>query len=162
MDNLSMAIIAMEAHIACSNERLRQAWEIIHAKLVEENGNSLQQLKAEIAALADELTCIEVVEGDIANCEDIIKRMRQLSAVQRDVGRNKLPTILEAARVDHIRSIFQRFCDEQSEHCSDDDDCIACALLWASRRAAEETGSGSLHLPTTVCQNAADTKVGDE
>ena len=40
MDKLSMAIIAMEAHIACSNERLRQAWEIIHAKLVEENGSS--------------------------------------------------------------------------------------------------------------------------
>ena len=35
-----MAIIAMEAHVACSNERLRQAWEIIHAKLVEENGSS--------------------------------------------------------------------------------------------------------------------------
>jgi len=40
MDKLSMAIIAMEAHVACSNERLRQAWEIIHAKLVEENGSS--------------------------------------------------------------------------------------------------------------------------
>ena len=40
MDKLSMAIIAMEAHVACSNERLRQAWEIIHAKLMEENGSS--------------------------------------------------------------------------------------------------------------------------
>lgn len=40
MDNLSIAIITMEAHIACSNERLRQAWDIIHAKLVEENGSS--------------------------------------------------------------------------------------------------------------------------
>ena len=35
MDKLSMAIIAMEAHVACSNDRLRQAWEIIHAKLAE-------------------------------------------------------------------------------------------------------------------------------
>jgi len=40
MDKLSMAIIAMEAHVACSNNRLRQAWDIIHAKLVEENGSS--------------------------------------------------------------------------------------------------------------------------
>ena len=40
MDKLSMAIIAMEAHVACSNDRLRQAWNIIHAKLVEENGSS--------------------------------------------------------------------------------------------------------------------------
>jgi hypothetical protein len=40
MDKLSMAIIAIEAHVACSNERLRQAWEIIHAKLVEENCSS--------------------------------------------------------------------------------------------------------------------------
>ena len=40
MDKLSMAIIAMEAHVACSNDRLRQAWDIIHAKLVEENGFS--------------------------------------------------------------------------------------------------------------------------
>lgn len=40
MDKLSMAIIAMEAHVACSNDRLRQAWDIIHAKLVEENGSS--------------------------------------------------------------------------------------------------------------------------
>ena len=31
-----LAIIAMEAHVAC----LRQAWDIIHAKLVEENGSS--------------------------------------------------------------------------------------------------------------------------
>ena len=37
---------------------------------------------------------------------------------------------------------------------------IICVIKAA--RAAEETGSGSLHLPTTVCQNAADTKVGDE
>lgn len=59
---------------------------------------------------------------------------------------------------EHIRLTFQRYCDERSERCTDDDDCIACALLWATGRAAEETGSGSLHLPTTVCQNAADTK----
>lgn len=40
MDKLSIAIIAMEAHIACSNERLRQAWDIIHAKLVESTNSS--------------------------------------------------------------------------------------------------------------------------
>ena len=50
-------------------------------KKAEESANSIQQLKAEIAALADELTCIESVEGDVANFEDIIKRLRQLSAV---------------------------------------------------------------------------------
>jgi hypothetical protein len=53
MDKLSMAIIAMEAHVACSNERLRQAWEIIHAKLVEENGSSHNNAMDAIAALAD-------------------------------------------------------------------------------------------------------------
>lgn len=31
---------AMKAHVACSNDRLRQALYIIHAKLVEENGSS--------------------------------------------------------------------------------------------------------------------------
>ena len=35
MDKLSMAIVAMEAHVACTNERLRQAWDVIHAVLVE-------------------------------------------------------------------------------------------------------------------------------
>lgn len=39
--------------------------------------------------------------------------------------------------------------------------CMIFSRL-AEERAAEEMGSGSLHLPTTVCQNAADTKVGDE
>jgi hypothetical protein len=39
MDKLSMAIIAMEAHIACTNDRLRQAWDIIHAELAEKPGS---------------------------------------------------------------------------------------------------------------------------
>jgi hypothetical protein len=41
----------------------------------------VQQLKAEIAALANELQYIDVKDCDVANCDDIIKRMRQLSAV---------------------------------------------------------------------------------
>lgn len=48
MDKLSMAIIAMEAHVACSNDRLRQAWDIIYAKLVEENGSSHNTARKEI------------------------------------------------------------------------------------------------------------------
>jgi hypothetical protein len=35
MDKLSMAIVLMEAHFACINERLCQAWDTIHAELVE-------------------------------------------------------------------------------------------------------------------------------
>ena len=50
MDKLSMAIIAMEAHVACSNDRLRQAWDIIHAKLVEENGSSHNSAMDEICS----------------------------------------------------------------------------------------------------------------
>lgn len=51
-------------------------------KAVVENFNSLQQLQAKIAALADELTCIEVIEDDVEKGEDIIRRLRQLSAMQ--------------------------------------------------------------------------------
>lgn len=35
MDKLSMAIVAMDAHVACTNDRLKQAWEVIHAELVD-------------------------------------------------------------------------------------------------------------------------------
>lgn len=35
MDKLSMAIIAMEVHVSSTNDRLKQAWEVIHAELVE-------------------------------------------------------------------------------------------------------------------------------
>ena len=82
MDKLSMAIIAMEAHVACSNDRLRQAWDIIHAKLVEENGNSLQQLKAEIAALEKKLFAINGADMyERNNIISICAEMRQLSAI---------------------------------------------------------------------------------
>jgi len=53
MDKLSMAIIAMEAHVACSNDRLRQAWDIIHAKLVEENGSSHNSAMDAIKAVCE-------------------------------------------------------------------------------------------------------------
>ena len=46
MDKLSMAIIAMEAHVACTNERLRQAWDVIHAELVEEKFTSTNKPSA--------------------------------------------------------------------------------------------------------------------
>ncbi len=79
MDKLSMAIIAMEAHVACSNDRLRQAWDIIHAKLVEENGNSLQQLQAKIAALATHING----SSDFFTGKDwLVNKLRQLSAMQ--------------------------------------------------------------------------------
>ena len=83
MDKLSMSIIAMEAHVACSNDRLRQAWEIIHAKLVEENGNSLQQLQAKIRAVADKLfVChFQSGSGGLDNLA-LINELRELSAMQ--------------------------------------------------------------------------------
>jgi len=52
MDKLSMAIVAMEVHVACTNDRLKQAWDVIHAELVEgqkptTNTGSLQLLLSE-------------------------------------------------------------------------------------------------------------------
>ena len=35
---------------------------------------------------------------------------------------------------EHVRLTFQQYCDEHSEQCDNDDDCIACALLWAKQK----------------------------
>lgn len=88
MDKLSMAIIAMEAHVACSNERLRQAWNIIHAKLVEENGSSHNKPMPKLPTLEE---CQAHVQREmwgshmLANSVSITERVydficRQLSA----------------------------------------------------------------------------------
>ena len=43
--------------------------------------NSLQQLKAEIAAFANELDSLYIKDCDLANAKDLVERMRQLSAI---------------------------------------------------------------------------------
>ena len=41
----------------------------------------VQQLKAEIAAFANELDSLYIKDCDLANAKDLVERMRQLSAV---------------------------------------------------------------------------------
>jgi hypothetical protein len=55
------------------------AWDAA-VESVEENGNSLQQLKAEIAALAEELLSVYKTGSD-EYVVSVIDKLRQLSAV---------------------------------------------------------------------------------
>lgn len=48
---------------------------------VEASSDSLQHLKAEIAAFANELSGYYIKDCDVANVKDLVERMRQLSAV---------------------------------------------------------------------------------
>jgi len=60
---------------------------------------------------------------------------------------------------EHIRNIFQSFCDEQSSKCGKDDDCIACALLWYEKRAANtkgKTGTIAQHLKAEIAALATE------
>jgi hypothetical protein len=48
---------------------------------VELAATDVQQLKAEIAAFANELSEYYIKDCDVANVKDLVERMRQLSAV---------------------------------------------------------------------------------
>jgi hypothetical protein len=99
--------------------------------------------------------------------------------VARTVGRNKLPTIQKGWRMEntavHSRGFKEMRCscgyfvsDGKKKLYRIPNQFGICevheqlAMFFKKNAPAEEIGSGSLHLPTTVCQNAADTKVGDE
>ena len=48
---------------------------------IESQTTAVQQLKAEIAAFANELSEYYIKDCDVANVKDLVERMRQLSAV---------------------------------------------------------------------------------
>ena len=62
-------------------ERSLQYWGGVHCIAVEENCHSVQQLKAEIAALATDLECHMYHQFTSEMYVELRKRLRQLSAV---------------------------------------------------------------------------------
>ena len=77
------AVIKMDFYMdSVESPTIKRVWQSIRSELLNQQTTDVRQIKAEIATLADELTCIEVCECDIANGENIIKRMRKLSAVK--------------------------------------------------------------------------------
>ena len=52
----------------------------------------------------------------------------------------------------HIKSEFDLYCESQQGCCKEGDDCIACALLWATERASKSKESASTPHNTCVMQ----------
>ena len=54
-------------------------WQTLKSAVLSQPAHT--QLKAEIAAFANELSDIHIKDCDVANVKDLVERMRQLSAV---------------------------------------------------------------------------------
>jgi len=53
MDKLSQSIITLDVHFADKEDRLRNAWDIVHANLVDGQKTNHQQLKHPIDLLCE-------------------------------------------------------------------------------------------------------------
>ncbi|MFW6121279.1 MAG: hypothetical protein ACOC80_10345 [Petrotogales bacterium] len=80
MDKLSQAIVTLDVHFADKDDRLRNAWGVVHAELVEGQKTNHQQLKSAIVEysnkLSDRITGLENIP-----IGEVVIKLRQLADI---------------------------------------------------------------------------------